>query len=117
MARGHEPSEESERAVTVILLYDEAENERVRHASYEAAVGTVKERAESATVAKIESKDGEIVFRSDEMAIQEWANEWTRAKRRLSVDIDEWKCPYDSAGCIADDLCTQCKLDKIQDSY
>jgi hypothetical protein len=117
MVRGHEPAEESDRAITVILLHDEGEDERIRHGSYEATVETVKETAGTATVAKIEAADGEIVFRSDVMEIEAWENEWTRAKRRLSVDVEERECPYDTAGCIADDLCTQCELDKIQESY
>lgn len=117
MVRGHEPAEESDRAITVILLRDERQNERIRHSSYQAAVETVKAKEAAATVAKIEAEDGEIVFRSDDMEIGDWENEWKRAKRRLSVDVEERECPYDSAGCIADDLCPQCKMDKIQESY
>lgn len=117
MVRGHEPAEESDRAIVVILLHDEGENERLRHGSYVGAVETVKEREPGATVAKIEAADGEVVFRSDVMAIEAWETEWKRAKRRLSVDVEERACPYDTVGCLADDLCTQCKLDKIQDSY
>lgn len=117
MDNGHEPSEKMERPVTVILLYDDDQNDRIPHASYSQAIQTVRERGPAATVAKIEAADGEVVFRSDDMDIDDWENEWKRAKRTLSVNVDERDCPYENVGCVADDLCVQCKMDSVQDSY
>lgn len=117
MGMGHEPTEKMERPVTVILLYDNQQDNRIPHSSYRDAIKTVKKREPAATVAKIESAEGEIVFRSDDMDIDDWENEWKRAKRSLSVNVEEWDCPYDNVGCVADDLCVQCKMDSVQDSY
>lgn len=51
------------------------------------------------------------------MRIEEWAVEWEHAKRRLSVDVEEYDCPYDNIACVADDLCVQCKMDKVQNDF
>ncbi len=66
---------------------------------------------------KIENRDDDIVFNSEEMDIEAWEIEWKNAKRRLSVDIPDHDCPYDEISCFADDLCTQCQIDKVQDQY
>jgi len=116
MADDHVPTERTGRPVTVILLRDEG-RERIDHASYTAAIETIKAETEQATVAKLEAGDGEIVFRSDEMHIEDWENEWKHAKRRASVGIEEWECPYENVGCIADDLCVQCQMDQVQERH
>lgn len=115
MTNGLETTEEYDGSITVHILRDKATTERVSCSSYEDAIATVKEETPSATATKIESRDGEIVFSSTEMDIDDWEGEWTRAKRRLSVDVDTYECPYDSVGCVADDLCVRCKMDKAQE--
>lgn len=39
------------------------------------------------------------------------------AKRRLSLDVEEYDCPYDNVACFADDLCVQCEIDNVQNQY
>lgn len=117
MTRGLEPSEEYDGTITVHVLHDKAEDERIQCSSYEEAIETVKREAESATVTKIEDRDDRIVFTSDEMDIQDWEIEWRREKRRLTVNVEVHDCPYDDKACFADDLCVQCKMDKVQDQY
>lgn len=116
MTEEHVPTERTGRPVSVILLTDDG-RERIEHATYREAIETIKTVGERPTVAKLETEDGEIVFRSDEMDIEDWENEWKRAKRRLSVDVEERECPYENVGCISDDLCVQCQMDSVQDQY
>ncbi|MEF8800155.1 MAG: hypothetical protein V5A27_12230 [Halapricum sp.] len=116
MIEEHTPTERTGRPVSVILVNDDG-RERSEHSTYRAAVETIKSVSEQATVAKLETEDGEIVFRSDEMSIEDWENEWKRAKRRLSVDVEDRECPYDTVGCISDDRCVQCQMDRVQDQY
>lgn len=116
MPKDHEPTETTRRPVTVILLHEGGDHERIEHGSYRAAIDSVKANESEAAVAKIEAADGEIVFRSDEVDIEDWENEWKRAKRRLAVDVEEHDCPYDSVGCLADDLCVQCQMDRVAES-
>lgn len=110
-----EPTEEYDGSITVHVLHDKAETDQIRCSSYQEAIETVKQEDPSATTTKIEDSDGDIVFTSEEMALENWVAEWERAKRRLSVDVDVHECPYDSVACVADDLCVQCKMDKVQD--
>lgn len=116
MPTDHEPTETTRRPVTVILLHESGAHDRIEQSSYRAAVETVKERGSEAAAAKIEAADGEVVFRSDEMDIERWENEWKRAKRRLAVDVEEHECPYDAVGCFADDRCVQCQMDRVAES-
>jgi hypothetical protein len=69
------------------------------------------------TVSTIVARDGEVVFDSAEMNIDDWETEWQHAKRRLSVDIEEHECSYDNVACVADDLCVKCKIDKVQTQH
>lgn len=117
MTDEHEPAETIETDIAVVLLSDEAGRERIQCGSYRAAIDTVKRELSESTTAKIESRDDEIVFTSAEMDVEDWENEWERAKRRQSVDVEEYDCPYDSVGCVADDLCVQCKMDRLQGQY
>lgn len=116
MPNDHEPTETTRRPVTVILLHESGDHDRIEHGSYRGAIETVKERESEAAAAKIEAADGDVVFRSDEMDIEHWENEWKRAKRRLAVDVEEYECPYDAVGCLADDLCVQCQMDHVAES-
>lgn len=112
---GHDPTETTDRAITVVLF--DAERERHDCQSYEEAIALVKEELTHRTVAKIENRDGEIVFNSDKMSIDAWETEWRQQKRRLSVETEDHVCPYDNVGCIFDDLCVQCKMDAVEDSF
>lgn len=108
------PTETTDRSITVVLLDDC--RERRDCSSYEEAIAIVKDELESGVVAKIENREGDIVFTSAEMSIDDWEIEWRQQKRRLSVETEEHVCPYDSVGCVFDDLCVQCKMDKVRDS-
>jgi hypothetical protein len=109
------PTETTDREITVILL--DQERERRECQSYEDAISLVKEELTPGVVAKIEGREGEIVFTSEEMSIDDWKAEWRQQKRRLAVETQEHICPYDSVGCVFDDLCVQCKMDTVQDSF
>lgn len=117
MAPGIEPTESTDSQITVILFEEPDGRERVPCTSFREAIDLSKREISEGTVAKIENREGEVVFHSAEMAIEDWENEWKRAKQRLSVDVEEYDCPYDSVGCLADDLCVQCKMDNVQDQY
>lgn len=112
-----EPTEVINREITVVLLEETGGRDRVQCTSYPEAISTVKRELSAETVAKIENREGKIVFSSEEMDIEDWENEWKRAKRRLSVDVEEHDCPYDTVGCVADDHCVQCQMDIVQRSY
>jgi hypothetical protein len=114
MAGGLNPTETTDRHITVIVLRDSGTHDRIDCTSFEEAIDIVKDRSESATVTKIETRDEEIVFSSEEMDIDDWENEWRHAKRRLSVDVEDHTCPYDNIGCLSDDLCVQCKMDAVR---
>lgn len=115
MTRGLEPTEAIDKQITVVVLGESARRDRIRCTSYEEAISVVKSELSADTVVKIEDREGEIVFDSDEMDIDQWETEWRMAQRRLSVDVADHECPYGSVGCFADDLCVQCKMDKVQD--
>ncbi len=112
-----DPTEEYDGSITVRLLDDTAETRQIQCTSYYDAIDAVKNHQHAVTVVKIIDRDGDIVFTSAEMDINDWAAEWEHAKRSLSVTVDEYDCPYDNVGCVADDLCIQCKMDKVQDQY
>jgi len=112
---GHDPTETIDRSITVVLFGTERERHDCQ--SYEEAIELVKEELTPRTVAKIENRDGEIVFNSDKMSIDAWETEWRQQKRRLSVETEDHVCPYDNVGCIFDDLCVQCKMDAVQDNF
>jgi len=111
----HDPTETTDRAITVVLL--DTDRERRDCQSYEEAIAVVKAELTPETVAKIENREGEIVFTSTEMSIDAWEVEWRQQKRRLSVETEAHVCPYDNVGCIFDDLCVQCKMDAVQNSF
>lgn len=111
-----EPTEKYDGGITVHVLGDDGERERVRCRSYEDAIETTREEQPSATVVKIEDRDGEIVFTSAEMDIDDWETEWRHARRRLDVEVEQRECPYDNVACFADDLCVQCKMDVMREA-
>lgn len=109
-----EPTESYDGSITVIELDDDGARDRTRCSSYEDAITLVKEKQSSTTVVKMEDRDGEIVFSSAKTDIRQWERTWRNEKRRLSVDVEERDCPYDSVACFADDLCVQCEMDEVQ---
>lgn len=113
MADGIEPTETTDRAITVVAV-EEHGRERRDCSSYDEAIAAVKEILEPGVVAKIEARDGEVVFTSAEMSIDDWEVEWRQQKRHLSVDVPDHECPYGSVGCVFDDRCVQCKMDKVR---
>jgi hypothetical protein len=115
--RGLEPTESVDVQITVIVLSDAGRRDRIRCTSYEEAIATVKEELGPQITAKIEDREGDIVFTSEEMDIDVWETEWRQAKRRIGVDVEDHECPYGSVGCFADDLCAQCKMDKVQEQF
>lgn len=117
MTSGIEPSETIDAEITVIVLSETGERDRINCTSFNEAIGVVKQEVSHSTFAKIEDRDGEVVFNSEDMDIENWEKEWRRAKRRFGVDVEEYDCPYDNVGCVADDLCVQCKMDKVQNQY
>ncbi|WP_262176980.1 hypothetical protein [Haloarcula laminariae] len=117
MTGGLEPTETTDGEITVIILGPANRRERIACSSFKEAIRIVKAKSGPEITGKIENQEGEILFTSVEMVIEDWENEWGRAKRRLAVDIEEYDCPHDSVGCVADDLCVQCKMDTVQDQY
>lgn len=111
-----EPTETYGEQVAVRLASDDGGRAVVPCSSFEQAIEVVKKRQHSVTVAKIIDRDDEVVFSSVDTDIETWERVWRREKRRLGVDVEEHDCPYDSVSCFADDLCVQCKMDKVQSS-
>ena len=114
MTSGLDPTEIYDGSITVRLLDDRTGTETVTCSSYEEAIEVVKENQHSVTVAKISNRDNDVVFTSADMDIADWESIWHREKLRQSASGDEYDCPYDSVSCFADDLCVQCKIDKVQ---
>jgi hypothetical protein len=117
MSRGLEPTEEYDGSITVRLATDSGERDQIRCASYTEAISVVKDHQHEVTVSTIVARDGEIVFDSADMNIDDWETEWQHAKRRLSVDVEEHECLYENVACVADDLCVKCKMDKVQTQH
>lgn len=117
MANGLEPTEEYDGSITVRLYDDDGGREQIRCGSYEEAIEVVKSRVGSTDVVEMVDRDDDVVFSSVDMDVEAWAVEWKRAKRRLSVDVEERECPYDDVACFEDDLCVQCQIDEVQESY
>lgn len=115
MSNGLEPTEEYDGQITVRLLNDHTDNEVMSCSSFREAIETVKERQYSVTTAKIIDQNGEVVFTSTDTDIEIWESVWQNEKRSLGVNVEEYNCPYDGVSCFADDLCVQCKMDKLQD--
>lgn len=117
MTGGLDPTEAYDGRITVHVLRDKRDTETIQCSSYSEAIEKVRQHTEAVVATKIEDRDGEIVFTSDEMNIEDWVAEWEHAKRSLSVNVEAHECPYDNVACVADDLCVQCKMDKAQDQF
>ena len=112
-----DPTETYDGRVTVHVLRDAQDNEEIPCSSFREAISLVKEKRDVATVTKIVDRDDEVVFSSADVDIEKWERVWKNEKRRLSVEVEEYECPYDSISCFADDLCVQCKMDKLQNQH
>ena len=117
MANGLDPTEEYDGSITVRTFDDDGSRDQEKCSSFKEAIEKVKSVRGSHEVVEIVDKDDEVVFDSVDMDIEDWEVEWKHAKRRLSVDVEERDCPYDNVACFADDLCVQCKIDKVQSQY
>lgn len=114
MSNGLDPTEEYDGGIKVRLLDDHDGRDVVDCSSYKEAIEVVKEYRDSVTAAKIIGGDGEVKFSSTDTDIETWERVWKREKRSLGVDVEKYVCPYDNVSCFADDLCVQCKMDKLQ---
>jgi len=117
MVDGLEATEDYDGTITVHVLRDKVEREKIRCNSYEEAVATVKTEQDGETTLKIEDRDGDIVFSSVNSYIEDWEKAWKNEKRSLSVNVENHECPYDHLSCVADDLCGQCKMDKARNQH
>ena len=111
------PTETYDGRVTVRLMDDEDGVKEVHCSSYADAIEVVKEHRDDVAAAKIIDRDDDVVFTSAEMDIDVWESMWEKEKRSLRVSVEEHDCPYDDISCFADDLCVQCKMDKIESRW
>jgi len=111
-----DPTETYDGRIRVHLLRDSQNNEEIPCSSFREAISVVKDKRHLATVSKIVDRDDYVVFSSADVDVETWERVWKNEKRRLSVTVEEYDCPYDSISCFADDLCVQCKMDKLQNS-
>ena len=111
-----DPTETYDGRIMVHLLRDSQDNQEIPCSSFREAISVVKDKRHLATVSKIVDRDDEVVFSSADVDIETWERVWKNEKRRLSVTVEEYDCPYDSISCFIDDLCVQCKMDKLQNS-
>lgn len=114
MSDGLNPTEEYNGGITVRLLDDEDGTDVIECSSYKEAIEVVKEHRRSVTAAKIIGRGGEVQFTSANTDIETWERVWQREKRSLGVNVETYVCPYENISCFADDLCVQCKMDKLQ---
>jgi hypothetical protein len=63
--------ETTDKRITVLVLRD-TERQRIDCGSYEDAIGVVKAEQSPDNVVKIETREGEIVFTSGDMNIEDW---------------------------------------------
>jgi len=112
-----DPTETYDGRIVVHVLHDTRDNKQIPCSSFREAISVVKDNREVATVTKIIDRDDEVVFSSADVDIKTWERVWKNEKRRLSVNVEEYECPYDSISCFADDLCVECKMDKLQNQY
>lgn len=117
MSKGLDSTEEYDGSIIVRLADDSGHRDQTRCVSYKEAISVVKDNQDSVTTVTIISRDGDVVFDSAEMNIEDWEREWKHAKRSLSIDAEDYDCPYENVACFADDLCGQCKIDTVQNQY
>lgn len=112
----HHPTESTD-LITVVVLEEKRGRERIDCGSYEHAIETARDNLSTQNVVKIESKEGEIMYSSERMNLDEWEKHWRMEKKRALVEGDDRECPYGNSACFEDDLCVECKIDKVQKGY
>jgi len=110
------PTETYDGRIRVHVLRDIQGNEQIPCSSFREGISVVKDKRDAGTATKIVDRDDKVVFSSADVDIETWERVWKNENRRLSVDVEEYDCSYDSISCFADDLCVQCKMDKLQNS-
>ena len=75
MSDGLEATEEYDGRITVRLLHDEDGKEQIKCPSYKRAIRIVKDNQYSVLAAKIIDRDGDVVFTSADMDIDDWEAE------------------------------------------
>lgn len=115
MGSGRGPTEEYDGRITVRIFQSEGGSRAELCSSYEEAIEVVKENQYSAEETRIVDPEGQIMYSSIDTDIEAWESIWRQQKLRQGVDVEEHDCPYDNASCFADDLCVQCKMDKVQE--
>jgi hypothetical protein len=112
----HSPTESTD-PITVVVLEEGGGRNRIDCGSYEQAIDRTREEMSPKNAVKIESRDGEIMYSSRRMNLDEWEKHWRREKKRAFVEGDERECPYGNTACFDHDLCVQCKINKVQEGY
>jgi hypothetical protein len=112
----HNPTESTE-SVTVVVLGETGKRNRINCDSYEHAIETARQKISPKKVVKIESRDGEIMYSSQKMNLDEWEKHWRMEKKRAITEGDDRECPYGNVACFEDDICVECKMDRVQESY
>jgi hypothetical protein len=107
-------TEEYEREIIVQKAFNEqwfSENvESIRE-----AIDYIKENRENFDSCRKIKLDGEVVFSTDKHnSIEDWENIWKKEKRRMSFSDEAYECPHDVVGCVSDDLCIDCQIDKAK---
>lgn len=104
-----EPTETTERTVTA-SLFSRRSVESVDCESVEEAIEAVK--ASDADESKILLND-EVVYHSETNGdIETWEREFTRQKRKRTVEETAWDCPNGATYCYEDDRCIDCQIDR-----
>ncbi|WP_157972655.1 hypothetical protein [Haloprofundus halophilus] len=113
-----DPALHEEGGVTVLELY-ETTRKRTKVGSIAEAIPLVKKARQGESVCqKIISRDGTVVYNSDRNGdIEHWEAEWKLEMKGLSSSKTVRRCPYLNSGCVGDDLCMECLMDKKIEEY
>lgn len=109
-----EPALREDGGVTVVKLY-ETDRETEMVPSIEAAIEVVKAaRSTDSICQKIVTREDNVVYNSDRNgSIEDWEAAWKREMQILEAPSEPvHTCPYLNAGCIEDDPCIQCGMDR-----
>ena len=115
MVRGTGAAETSDGRPTVAILRDEGPSDRQKCSSYSDAIAVVRAKQATATAVKIIDRDGDIVFTTATMEIDEWERIWREEMSRTHTEIPINDCPYDDIACVGDDLCGQCEINAFRE--
>jgi hypothetical protein len=111
----HVPAEHSHRPVRV-AVFTKHNREHHEESNYDDAIEIAAVHLDRGTVScvKIKSRDGEIVFNSNEHDLDRWEREFRMAKRRMEHGDTEYICPHDISQCEPDNLCVRCRIEKLE---